>query len=340
MSVVRVNKTKDFTVMSNYHLRDKNLSLKSKGLLSQMLSLPENWDYTIAGLAEINKENATAIKSALDELSKFGYLQVHKLLPNQTESGRYEYIYDIYEVPMLQENTNDTERYKTLVKDIKQEQEKQGIEILGVEFLGIENQAQLNTNIQNTDNQKTDNKNTRERKYTKKERPNSFESIISNHQFTDDVKVAINDFIQNRSEMKKPLTSIGLKKMLNKLEQLSSNPEEQIEIINQSIERNYLGVFPVKGNKIDNEQEIISALNQLTEFDINKYCHDKQYSHVNAAEFLGNYRKRNWKIGNAVVTDWHSAVDEWEAREAKKVQAKEDEERKIYYRSYMSRKLN
>ena len=51
MAVFRVEKTKDFTIMSNYHLRDKNLSLKAKGLLSQMLSLPEEWDYTLAGLA-------------------------------------------------------------------------------------------------------------------------------------------------------------------------------------------------------------------------------------------------------------------------------------------------
>ena len=54
MAVFRVEKTKDFTIMSNYHLRDKNLSLKAKGLLSQILSLPEEWDYTLAGLAHIN----------------------------------------------------------------------------------------------------------------------------------------------------------------------------------------------------------------------------------------------------------------------------------------------
>ena len=56
MSVIRVEKTKDFTVMSNYHFRDKRLSLKAKGLLSEMLSLPDDWDYTVAGLVAINKE--------------------------------------------------------------------------------------------------------------------------------------------------------------------------------------------------------------------------------------------------------------------------------------------
>lgn len=123
MSVVRINKTKDYTVMSNHHFKNKKLSLKAKGLLSQMLSLPDNWDYTIAGLCAINKENETAIKSALDELKECGYLVVSKLMPNQTDSGRIEYVYDIYEQPI----------------------EKQGIENLPLEIQPVEKQGQLNT---------------------------------------------------------------------------------------------------------------------------------------------------------------------------------------------------
>lgn len=57
MAVFRVERTKDYTVMSNHHLKNKNLSLKAKGLLSQMLSLPEEWDYSLKGLAKINKES-------------------------------------------------------------------------------------------------------------------------------------------------------------------------------------------------------------------------------------------------------------------------------------------
>ena len=129
--VIRVNKTRDYTVMSNYHLKDNSISLKAKGLLSQMLSLPEEWDYTVEGLCSINKENRTAIESALDELKKVGYLVVTKLLPNQTKSGRIEYQYDIYETP-------------------EQGVEKQGVENLGVEFLGVENHQQLNTNKSST----------------------------------------------------------------------------------------------------------------------------------------------------------------------------------------------
>ena len=97
MPVIRVNHNKNYTVMSNVHLRDTNLSLRAKGLLSMMLSLPPDWDYSVEGLIAINKENVTAIKSALKELRDNGYLVVTKLLPNETESGRFEYIYDIFE---------------------------------------------------------------------------------------------------------------------------------------------------------------------------------------------------------------------------------------------------
>lgn len=136
MSVIRVNKNKDYSVISNYHLKDKNLSLKAKGLLSMMLSLPEDWNYTVEGLVAISKENETCINSSLKELKEFGYLVVKKLLPNETKTGRYEYIYDVYEMP-------------------KQEGEKQDLEFLGVEFLGVENRGQLNTNILNTNKQNT-----------------------------------------------------------------------------------------------------------------------------------------------------------------------------------------
>ena len=68
MSVFRVERTNDYTVMSNHHLKNKNLSLMAKGLLSQMLSLPDEWDYSLKGLAHINKESVDAVKTAVSEL--------------------------------------------------------------------------------------------------------------------------------------------------------------------------------------------------------------------------------------------------------------------------------
>ena len=74
MAVFRVEKTKDFTVMSNHHLRNTELSLKAKGLLSLMLSLPEDWDYTTKGLAHICRDGVDSITTALKELERHGYL--------------------------------------------------------------------------------------------------------------------------------------------------------------------------------------------------------------------------------------------------------------------------
>lgn len=99
MAVFRINKNKNYTVMSNYHFRDKELSLKAKGLLSQMLSLPEEWNYTVAGLCAINKESKTAIQSTLKELEQRGYLVRTRV---KDEKGQFNYIYDIYENPCIE----------------------------------------------------------------------------------------------------------------------------------------------------------------------------------------------------------------------------------------------
>lgn len=74
MAVFRIEKNHGYTVMSNHHLRNKELSLKAKGLLSQMLSLPDDWDYTLAGLSHINKESIDAIRTAIWELERAGYI--------------------------------------------------------------------------------------------------------------------------------------------------------------------------------------------------------------------------------------------------------------------------
>lgn len=96
MAVIRVSKTKGFTVMSNYHLRDQNLSLKAKGLLSMMLSLPDGWHYNVRGLAAICKEGVTSISSALKELDQCGYIRRHQPIVD----GKFQEIeYIIYEKP-------------------------------------------------------------------------------------------------------------------------------------------------------------------------------------------------------------------------------------------------
>ena len=96
MSVFRVEKNKNYTVMANYHLRDKELSFKAKGLLSYMLSLPENWDYSLNGLASVSKEGIKTIKNIVAELKERGYLKINKI---RKENGQYQYEYLIREIP-------------------------------------------------------------------------------------------------------------------------------------------------------------------------------------------------------------------------------------------------
>lgn len=97
MAVFRVEKNQNYTVMSNHHLKNRELSLKSKGLLSQMLSLPDNWDYTLAGLAKINREKVDAIRTAVLELEKFGYISRRQTRDPNGRMSKTEYI--IYEYP-------------------------------------------------------------------------------------------------------------------------------------------------------------------------------------------------------------------------------------------------
>lgn len=124
MAKFKVNKKTNYTVLSNTPLRNKEMSLKSKGLLCLMLSLPEDWDYSISGLCAICKENYTAIQSSLNELKSFGYITVQKLYPNESGTGKIEYVYNIYDEPVsASKNTAEQPPLN----------EKQGLENLALE---------------------------------------------------------------------------------------------------------------------------------------------------------------------------------------------------------------
>ena len=106
MAVFRINKNKNYTAISNYHLQDMNLSLKAKGLLSLMLSLPSNWDYSVRGLSEICKETKDTINGILNELEKNKYLVRNRIY----ENGKIiEWEYNIYETNDLYPKNQDIE---------------------------------------------------------------------------------------------------------------------------------------------------------------------------------------------------------------------------------------
>ena len=141
MAVFRVERTSDYTVMSNYHLRDKRLSLKAKGLLSQMLSLPEDWDYTLAGLCYINRESKDAIRTAIRELEQAGYIRRRQTTDSGGKFAGNEYT--IYERPQ-----------EPLPGEPSSEKPSSGNPTTGKPM--PENPTQQNIEKQNTDQSNTD----------------------------------------------------------------------------------------------------------------------------------------------------------------------------------------
>lgn len=212
MAIFRIEKNKNYTIMSNYHLKEKEMSLKAKGLLSLMLSLPNNWDYTIEGLVAICKENETAVKSTLKELKRFGYLEILKV---KNKKGQFEYEYNIYEKP---------------------QSKKPEVENLEVEKPEVENQGQLNTNKQKTNNKKE-----------KKEKAKTdIDLVIDETNYNDALKEMIYEFIKMRKTIKKPMTTIAVKRLINKLDKFTNNEKEKIQILDKSIFNSWQDIYPLK----------------------------------------------------------------------------------------------
>ncbi len=146
MAVFRVEKNKGYTIMSNHHLRNRDLTLKAKGLLSQMLSLPESWDYTLAGLSQINREKIDAIREAVRELERAGYIQRSRERDDKGRLRGADYvIYEqpqppISDLPILENPTLDNPT-----------QEKPMLE-----NPTLENPTQLNKEVSKTDLSKKD----------------------------------------------------------------------------------------------------------------------------------------------------------------------------------------
>ena len=127
MAVFRVEKNSGYTVMSNHHLRNRALSLKAKGLLSQMLSLPEDWDYTLKGLSLINREQIDAIRAAIRELEQAGYIVRSRERDSQGRLRGADYV--IYEQPQPVPDSPTLENPMQLNKDklITEKQKKEGL---------------------------------------------------------------------------------------------------------------------------------------------------------------------------------------------------------------------
>lgn len=236
MAIVRVVKNKDYTVMSNAHLHDKRLSLKAVGLLSIVLSLPDDWHYTVKGLVGSVKDGERAVNGALSELKQCGYLQVNKLYPN-SERSKIEYQYVFYEKPQD-------------IQNVPLEQDIQNVDLqnVGLQNVDIQNVgAYINTNKQSTNKQNTKELSTNEYK-EKNIKKESVQSVISSYTESKDLQDALHDFVEMRNKARKPLTVRAIKLSLNELDKLAVDDVTKIAIVNQSIVHSWLTFYKLQNN--------------------------------------------------------------------------------------------
>lgn len=220
MAIFRVEKNKNYTTMANYHFMDKSLSWKAKGILSNMLSLPDDWDYSLAGLQTLSSDGMSATRAAIKELEEHGYL-IRKPIRTNGKFSDWEYI--IFEKPQIE-------------KPVAENQQ--------VENPQVENHTQLSTNELIPKELST--------KEERKKAKASYDEIIDEMISDDELKNAIREFIKMRKLIKKPLTDNALKLAIKKLQKLSNSVYDQIEIVNTAVMNSWQGFYPLEKKGVKN----------------------------------------------------------------------------------------
>jgi hypothetical protein len=235
MAVIRTIKNENYTTMCNTHLRDKNLSLKAKGLLSMMLSLPDKWHYSVKGLEGICKESKNTINSVLNELEDNNYLVRRRRYCNGKIS-EWEYI-------IFENNENHDEELLHL--------KNEDIENEDIEIQDIENRdvykitKELNTKELNTNEYKEKN--------IKKE---SVNSVIAEYTENKDLQDALHGFVEMRTKARKPLTVRAMKLSLNVLDNLAVDDVTKIAIVNQSIVHSWSTFYKLQNNNNGGQRQL------------------------------------------------------------------------------------
>ena len=222
MSVIRIHKTNNFTVMSNYHFKEKKMSLKAKGLLSLMLSLPDDWNYSVTGLVKLSKDGKDSVMTALAELEKFGYLSRNQLF---NEKGQFSGVeYHIYEEPQQEKPIT----------------EKQNAEKQNAEKQNAEKPPQLNTNlIKDLKNKDINISNTNALA------DDLLEVLLAIED--DELRELYHDYILWRNETDAPLTERGLKMLIARCERLSDfDTSIQRAMIETALIQGWKNVFKPK----------------------------------------------------------------------------------------------
>lgn len=251
MAVFRVHKNENYTVLSNYHFRERKMSLKAKGLLSLMLSLPEKWDYSAAGLVTLSKDGKDSVNAALKELEKFGYLRRTQAID---ANGKFSgYNYEIFEHPIevaAQEETPKAENPTT--GEPFAENPSTGKPT-------TENPPQLNINPLTTEKEITKKSSTNGEERKKAAALQSYDAIINSRIFDEEVKATLYEFIKMRKLIKKPLTDFALTKLINKLEKITLDPKAQIAVLENSILNNWQDIYEPRAEQPRQQQRAAQA---------------------------------------------------------------------------------
>lgn len=222
-TIFRVEKNANYVVMSNHHLRNKEMSLKSKGLLSLILSLPPEWNYSLSGLCAICKESQTAMRSAIKELEKNNYLVRNR---RKNSLGHFEYEYIVYEVPHTENRYTDKVHAQ-------------------VEY--AENRTQISKEEKSIDKVNID--------LVNKEK--NINDILISSVYDEELFELYKDYIQMREEMDAPLTPKGLQMLIKRCERLSKNNiRVQRLLLENSLMNGWKNVF------LPTEKEIELASNE------------------------------------------------------------------------------
>lgn len=233
MSIIRVHKTSNFTVMSNYHFKERKMSLKAKGLLSLMLSLPDDWDYSVSGLATLSKDGKDSVMSALGELEKFGYLTRVRLTNDKGQFAGIEY--NIFEEPQPK---------KPIV-------EKPILANTDKEKPILENRPQLNTNHINNLSNKISNELNKD-----KEQIDELLSSLGNTELIEHYW----NYIDMRKEIQAPLTARALKLLISRNERLTKgNVKLQKLLLENATLNEWKNIY------LPGESEVGTAKKELTD---------------------------------------------------------------------------